>query len=85
MIILCCKKVADVCICLTCEARVNSAKGTTTNMMKHLRHRESKVVFYFGLDWHRVDANQDPDPTFQFDADPDLASGFTNVGKLEIF
>ncbi len=44
MIILCHKKVADVCICLTCEARVNSAKGTTTNMMKHLRHRESKVV-----------------------------------------
>ncbi len=23
---------------------MNSAKGTTTNMMKHLRHRESKVV-----------------------------------------
>jgi hypothetical protein len=39
------QKVAGVCICLTCEARVNSAKGTTTNMMKHLRHRESIVVF----------------------------------------
>ncbi len=37
------------------------------------------------VDQHRFDANPDPDPTFQFDADPDLASGFPYVGKSEIF
>ncbi len=37
------------------------------------------------VDRHRFDANPDPDPTFQFDNDPDLASGFPCVGKSEIF
>jgi hypothetical protein len=37
------------------------------------------------VDRHRFDANPDPDPTFNFDAGPDPASGFTHVGKSEIF
>ena len=32
-----CPDVADVCLCLTCGARVKSNRGTTTNMMNHLR------------------------------------------------
>jgi hypothetical protein len=32
-----CPKVPDVCICLACDAKVKSNKGTTTNMMNHLR------------------------------------------------
>jgi hypothetical protein len=32
-----CGDMPDVCICLTCDGKVKSNKGTTTNMMNHLR------------------------------------------------
>jgi hypothetical protein len=39
------------------------------------------------VDRHRVDAEPNPDPTFQFDVDtePDPTPDFTDVGKAELF
>jgi hypothetical protein len=33
------------------------------------------------VDRHRVDADLDPDPTFHFEADPDLTPNFTHVER----